>query len=68
MRYINRDPAAEERKKALERKEKMDADDSERAARMVERQIKEAQKALKVCKVFVSETFCVCVDFMYQKS
>jgi DNA/RNA-binding protein KIN17 len=47
VRYINRDPAAEERKKALERKEKMDQDDSERAARMVEKQIKEAQKALK---------------------
>jgi len=41
VRYINRDPAVEERKKALERKEKMDADDSERAAKMVEKQIKE---------------------------
>ena len=47
VRYINRDPAVEERKKALERKEKMDADDSERASKMVERQIKEAQKALR---------------------
>ena len=47
VRYINRDPAVEERKKALEHKEKMDQDGAERAARMVDKQIKEAQKALK---------------------
>mmetsp|Transcript_19993 Transcript_19993/g.49993 ORF Transcript_19993/g.49993 Transcript_19993/m.49993 type:complete len:402 (+) Transcript_19993:36-1241(+) len=46
VRYINRDPEAEKRKEALLKKEKMDLDDAERAARMVEKQIKNAQKAL----------------------
>jgi DNA/RNA-binding protein KIN17 len=47
VRYVNRDPEAEARKAALEKKEKMDMDDAERAAKMVENQIKAAQKAAK---------------------
>mmetsp|Transcript_38863 Transcript_38863/g.91939 ORF Transcript_38863/g.91939 Transcript_38863/m.91939 type:complete len:400 (-) Transcript_38863:81-1280(-) len=47
VRYINRDPEAEARKAALERKERMDMDDAERASKMVETQIKSALKAAK---------------------
>eukprot|EP00960_Hanusia_phi_P028381 747376-Hanusia_phi.AAC.2 len=47
VRYINRDPEKMRRQEALAKKEKMDLDDHERAQKMVERQIKEAQKALQ---------------------
>lgn len=47
VRYINRDPEAEKRKEALAKKEKMDMDDAERAAKMVEKQIKNALKTVK---------------------
>ncbi|EKX41000.1 hypothetical protein GUITHDRAFT_159923 [Guillardia theta CCMP2712] len=47
VRYVNRDPEKIRRQEALAKKEKMDLDDHERAQKMVERQIKEAQKALQ---------------------
>lgn len=46
IRYINRDPEVLKRKEALAKKEKMDMDDAEKAAKMVENQIKLARKQL----------------------